>query len=700
MGRSNSHRADIQGLRAVAVLLVALGHAGVGFLRGGFVGVDVFFVLSGFLITGLLVSEARATGSVSIVGFYVRRARRILPAAAVTLLATELAAYLLLNFVRAREAVWDGIIAAGFAANFRFADTGTDYFAQAQPPSPLLHFWSLGVEEQFYLVWPALLSVALFGTAVARRRRGAIGTWQERRLLVVVLVLAGLSLAWSIHLTAALPAVAYFSPFARAWELALGAALALGASSVARVPATWRTSGGWLGLLLVALASVALSDDTPFPGYAALLPTVGAALVIAAGVAGEPRFGVGRLLRLWPMRFLGDRSYAFYLWHWPVLIIAGEYAGRELSTGASLALLACAFGLSIVSYAVVENPVRKARWSAGRTGVVCGASLAVVVVAAAFSLRAIDREEARYGRLAGPAVPVPVVPLASYTAGPAAEPDPGRVLPEVVAAVRAARRGAPIPRNLSPPIGQLRSEPVPYYLPRGCVPVASSSQTSSRICRIGRTASRRSIVVIGDSHAQMWMPAIVRMAERDSWVVIPLLRPGCLPDSWIDHRGLAACRPWYRWATQQARLLHPDVILIGGAVGGTSGAAARAAEHGMVAMARALEPATRHVVVIGDPEGLKKSPIDCLLSRHATLASCTATWPPDLLQPYDNIAARIDALGLGFLDSRGWFCFEYECPPVIGRTIAYKDYHHITAAYAIRLTWTFRAAFLRAVRGG
>src|SRR5438034_635988 len=166
MAASTPHRADIQGLRALAVLLVVLAHAGVSFLPGGFVGVDVFFVLSGFLITGLLLAEARAHGSVSLLDFYVRRARRILPAAALTLLATDIAAFFLLNFVRARGTVEDSLHAAGFAANFQFAGRGVDYFARADPPSPLLHYWSLSVEEQFYVAWPLLLSIALFGVAL------------------------------------------------------------------------------------------------------------------------------------------------------------------------------------------------------------------------------------------------------------------------------------------------------------------------------------------------------------------------------------------------------------------------------------------------------------------------------------------------------------------------------------------------------
>src|SRR5215210_6852 len=221
---TRAHRADIQGLRALAVLLVALGHAGVPAFRGGFVGVDVFFVVSGFLITGILLAEARTTGSISLAAFYVRRARRILPAAALTLIAVDVVALLALNFVRARAAETDSVWAGLFAANVRFAHEGTDYFARSQPPSPLLHYWSLAVEEQFYLVWPALLGVlALCG----RRIRAA--------LPFVVLALTVASLVWAVRFTATSPTAAYFSPLARAWELGLGAALAFHVTRLGRM---------------------------------------------------------------------------------------------------------------------------------------------------------------------------------------------------------------------------------------------------------------------------------------------------------------------------------------------------------------------------------------------------------------------------------------------------------------------------------
>ena len=359
------HRNDLQGLRAVAVLLVALGHAGIRFLKGGFIGVDVFFVLSGFLITGLLLSEAFERRSISLLNFYVRRALRILPAAVLALIVTDVVAYLLLNLARAKQVMWDSIWSSFFAANIHFAREASE------PPSPLLHFWTLGVEEQFYLVWPLLLAV--FGVASIRRlqhrpRAEPIVDARATFRLLAVITVAGLaSLAWSVHYTSTSPAAAYYSSLARAWELALGAALAIAASSLTDLSSRVRTILGWSGISAIACSAVLYSGSTPLPGYAALLPTVGTALVIAAGIADlQPRFGVGRVLEQAPLRYVGDRSYSFYLWHWPALLIATGYAGHGLSVKTNLMLLFVAFGVSVVTYRFFENPIRHMR--SGRSG--------------------------------------------------------------------------------------------------------------------------------------------------------------------------------------------------------------------------------------------------------------------------------------------------------------------------------------------
>ena len=664
------HRSDIQGLRAVAVLLVALGHAGVPFLKGGFVGVDVFFVLSGFLITGLLLSEALETGRVSLLRFYARRARRILPAAVLTLVVTTIAAQHLLNFVRARDVVTDGIWASFFAANVHFAALGSDYFQQAQPPSPIQHFWSLSVEEQFYLVWPTLLGLALFGLV---RRRAS-----RARLLLVIAAAGAASLAWSIHVTASSPTSAYFSTPARAWELALGAGLAVAAP---RAPAVL----GWLGLAAIASAAVLFSGGTAFPGYAALLPAVGAALVIAAG---EHRLSVGRPLSLAPLRFIGDRSYAFYLWHWPVLVIAAEYAGHDLSLAAKLLLLGGAFGLSIVSYALVENPLRRLRWPTPVGGLAWPASAAAVLTVAFVVSGSLDGTAKRLEAAAASVKPPQLIDSA---AAASLEEPPEAPLPPVVAAVRAAEDGAPIPSPLTPPAGSLRNDI--YRFPSGCA--ARQGQTRSRVCRLGDTSSPKLIAVIGDSHAQMWMPTILDMARQDSWVVVPFVKVSCIPRTWVDARG--ECRTWYRWATKRAGQLRPDVTLIVGSWAATwaPSRAIRAVSTATATMRRS----SRSVIVVDDPPGQRVDPTNCVLDSHSTMKTCSVALTKAQQRTSAAIAANAKQQRIGFLKTRGWFCAPTRdgrktmCPLVINQTITYVDLGHISKTYALELAQPFRVGF-------
>jgi peptidoglycan/LPS O-acetylase OafA/YrhL len=673
----------------VAVLLVVLGHAGVWFLPGGFVGVDVFFVLSGFLITSLLLAEARAHGSISLLQFYVRRARRLLPAAALTLVATDVAAFFLLNFLRAREAVHDSLAAAVFASNFRFAADEVDYFAETDPPSPLLHYWSLSVEEQFYFVWPLLLSIALFGVAVKRRSRPA-GRRHGRRLLGVVVVLTAASLAWSIHATATLPAAAYFSPLTRAWELGIGATLAVSASAVGGAPPVARVVMGWAGMAAIAYAAVVYSDSTPFPGSAALVPTIGTALAIVAGMGDRSRLAVARLLEVRPMGIVGDRSYSFYLWHWPVLVLAAQYAGHELSVPVKLGLLVGAFLLSCASYTLVENPMRRGMRSRTATGIVVALCVAAVLSTASVSLAAIDREQRRFE------APVAGAPTAPGGLAGSESSARGSALPAVVAAVQAARRNAPIPSGLVTPIGQLRNVPPQYAVPDGCIGQNGRTPTMGRICRIGDRSSRRQIVLLGDSHAYMWLPALLEMAWRDHWAVVPLVRLGCSPGWWINNDRSASCRKWYDWALGQIRRLRPRVTLLGGSIGERPSPAVRAATAGVIAAARALEP-LGPVVVIGDPEGLHQDPIDCLLSRRASMARCTTTWPRASLKAYNEVDRAAKQLGVGFLRTRGFACYQRQCPAVVGRMIAWRDNNHVSAVYSAELADAFRAGFLRAV---
>ncbi len=706
------HRNDIQGLRAIAVLLVVLNHAGVSVFGGGYVGVDVFFVLSGFLITGLLLAKAGEPRRDSLLDFYARRARRILPAAALTLVATDLAAYLLLNFVRAKQVLEDSFSASLFTANIHFANQGTDYFAQNQPPSPIQHFWSLAVEEQFYVVWPLLLSLVLFGIAWRRRRsrRHAppvareITERRRRRLLVVVAVIALGSLAWSIHDTDTHPITAYFSTFARAWELALGAAVAIAAAKLKDLPAGWRAGLGWLGLAGVGVAAVSFSSGTPFPGYAALLPTVGAALIIVAGLGAEPaRFGVGRWLGTAPLRYVGDRSYTFYLWHWPFLILALQREGHALSLGVKLLLLLAAFALSIVTYGLFENPIRRRRWaSPSHALLLWPASVLAVVIVAGVGIDRLDVKASQLANAGGPQYPG----LASAssqtgatTAGSSAQfvsSGGSGALPAVVASVKASLRGAPIPAALVPPVGSLLADH--YDPPLGCAP--AESESTSKICRLGDPSATRTLVVMGDSHAQMWMPAILQMAKQDRWAVLPITKSSCTPTAWYyPAESYPACSQWYTWAGQQIRRLHPDVTLIAGDFSTLAIGRAGAISNGLSDFVQELTGVSGHVLVLSDAPQLGQQPTDCLLASGATMGRCSTTLTPDQQTVRADIATAAQGAGAQYIDTVGWFCYQSRCPMVLGHFIAYRDEGHVSVAYVTELAPQFRTAFRKAISG-
>src|SRR3954464_9447717 len=324
---SREFRPDIEGLRAVAVLAVVLFHAGVPGLPGGFVGVDVFFVISGFLITGMLWREVERTGTVRLARFYGPRARRLLPAGVLVIAATAAAVAWLLPPLRARTVLGDGVASALYVANYRFAVQGTDYLAADTPPSPFQHYWSLGVEEQFYLLWPALL----VGTAWLAGRRSPGARKVVAAVGVLTLVTAG-SFVLSLWWTHSSPPWAYFSLPSRAWELGVGGLVALTVPAWRRLPPTVAATAGWAGLAAVLASCCLLDEGTPFPGTAALLPVLGTALLLGAG-SRRTSWGPAVVLERPPVRRIGRWSYSWYLWHWPVLVLAPTLVGRELGLG-------------------------------------------------------------------------------------------------------------------------------------------------------------------------------------------------------------------------------------------------------------------------------------------------------------------------------------------------------------------------------
>ena len=271
-------------------------------------------------------------------------------------------------------------------------------------------------------------------------------------------------------------------------------------------------------------------------------------------------------------------------------------------------------------------------------------------------------------------------------------------IPPVVRAVEEARAGKPIPARLTPPFKTIKLFPPRYRISRGCFPHRRTRVAPITNCRVGDTSSKRLIVLLGDSHAFMWSPALLVMAHNDGWAVVPLMRFGCTPEKWFSHRGPGGpiCRAWLRWAFRRVRQLHPTVTLLGASVGETATPQARAATAGMISAARKLKP-LGPLVVIGDPEGLSSNPVECLTSPQATLASCLTTWPASSYAAYDAIARAAKSFGAGFLPTRGFVCYQRQCPAVVGHTIVWMDTSHLTGIYSAQTAGPFRAAFLHAM---
>ena len=661
-------RPDIQGMRAIAVLLVALQHAGVPHVTGGYVGVDVFFVLSGFLITGLLLRRADATGSVGIGRFYAARAKRILPAATLTLVTVCVAAVAWLNYVRATDILHDAMWCAAFAANIHFAQIGSDYFAQASPPSPLQHFWTLAVEEQFYLVWPLLLGLAV---ALLGRRRSGPGPRHVAvpRLPIALLlgVIIAASLAWSITDTQSSPQTAYFSTFTRAWELAVGALLAVGATWLSRLPAGLRRWLGWAGLAGVLCAGTLYSPGTAFPGYAALLPVGAAALLVVAGM-GTAASGASRLLSRQPLTFVGDVSYSFYLWHWPALIMPALYVGHDLTLRQNLLLLAAAFALSVATYRLYENPIRhSARLAARplRPLRLWPITLGVVVLVAQVGIA--------YAHTKSPVQFVPKAPeLVSSSRG-------NPFVQAVVESVRPSQLAQPIPSELAPLPDHLEKDRFDFG---SCL----KGYGHNAVCRLGSPTPRHTVVVFGDSHTRMWMPGLLYWAKRRHLTVIPLVAEGCVAEGWANLSSAdKRCSSWYRWALAEVDRLHPDAVVIGTRYSSVEGGpdVLRQAVHGVITEMHDLS-GDRKVALIQDPPAPPGDPVDCILKSGATLGSCAfhlpAAWGP-LIEGATRTAAANQ--GVGFIPTRQLFCAHGTCPMVVRHIIVYMDDRgHISETYA------------------
>ncbi|HEX2274581.1 MAG TPA: acyltransferase family protein [Acidimicrobiales bacterium] len=695
-------RADIEGLRAVAVLGVVLYHAGVGAFRGGYVGVDVFFVVSGFLITGLLWQELRGTGRLSLASFYARRARRLLPASMLVVAVTVVASAYWLSPLRAEHVAKDALAAATYVSNYRFAWLRTDYFTAHADPSPLQHYWSLGVEEQFYLLWPAVLLVAALG---GRRR-----TPSFRRTVTVVGVLGTASLVLSVWLTDANQPWAFFSLPTRAWELAAGAVLALTVPWLRRVPAWLATAGGWLGLALVGWSFVALGPFTPFPGTAALLPVGGTAAVIAFGCR-DPRAGAGALLRLRPFQVVGKLSYSWYLWHWPVIALAPAVAGRRLGVGPNLVLAAVSGLLALATVRAVEDPVRFSPWVTrrpARTLVVAGGVTVTAAVVAV--LVAVGLPQSR-GRVVAPSAQTAATPTtlpagreASRPTAAAADPVAAAAAPVLAAVARSVDRRE-LPANLEPPLRRASADRARPFVD-GCH--AGFTEARLRPCVYAHAQSPTGVMLVGDSHATQWFPALDRVAAERGWKLVSLTKSTCPPFPiavWSPDLGrhYRECDAWRDAVLARVRADRPALVVLG--VARHYGPEFRFEVHGrawldgLADMVRLVQAEGARAVVLGPPPLPAGDVPDCLSSNLSQVVACTQR-PEEGVDMGALAAERAAVVGAGgtYVDVTQWFCAA-TCAVVVDNLLVYRDDNHLTTSYASWLAPVVGAHLDRALAG-
>jgi peptidoglycan/LPS O-acetylase OafA/YrhL len=695
-------RGDIEGMRAVAVLLVVAFHAGLPFVPGGYVGVDAFFVLSGFLITGLLVDELRRSGTVSFSGFYARRARRLLPMAALVLATTVAAAHVLVAPVDRSGVGKEVASAAVWVANWHFAGASTQYMADVGQ-SPVLHFWSLSVEEQFYLIWPLLLLCLAGGTWAVRR------SWTRavRRVAIGLALIAVVSLLLSARVTATDPSMAYFGLHTRAWELAVGAGIALARPLLPRLPRHAAVAGGWLGLLMVVGSAVVLDRSTPFPGTAALWPVLGTGLLVATGVAAAGT-GPARLLDRSAARFIGRVSYPWYLWHWPCLTLANirwgavpeagvAPAAPQAGPGVVLAAVALSFVLAVVSHYLVEQPLRHARWfviSRPRS-LQLGAVAVAACLAAAWTLHASPAQDAVVA-----AVPVSSEPSFGADQPPARRAD-----------------GAPTTsrsQRVRMTAQQARADrPVPL---KGCyVGYAGTAVAPATSCRYGPADGTRSIVLIGDSHATQWEPAMEQVAARLGWTVYFFGKTACsVIDTpiWLSQAGgaYADCATWRtrvlkrvsqikdldavviaRWADYRRLALAPD-----GSRAEDDALFASLWQKGMQRTILQLGANGRRIIMLRDTPMAPQDIPSCLSKHPKKPTSCSFPTAEAAHRDVDLLAAEKAAAGsrLTTVDLSDVICPTRTCQ-VVTQTgmIKYRDEHHLAARYGASL-WKSLAARL------
>ncbi|CAN5232579.1 acyltransferase family protein [soil metagenome] len=660
-------RRDIQGLRAIAVGAFVLYHLRPEWLPGGFVGVDVFFVISGYLITGSLAAEAATTGRIALTRFWGRRIRSLMPAATVVLIAVAVGALVLLPVSQRVEIIVQLAASALSGQNWVLATESVSYLQATQLPSPLQHFWSLSVEEQFYIVWPVLLLVVLWIGARMRKPPAAALRW-------LVLVLAAASLAYSVIASLLTPELAYFSTFTRALELLVGAALALWLPLLP-VSRTASRIAVVAGLVAVAASLALIDSSASFPGWVALAPTLATAAILWGGLGAGPFMPLSAL-SLRPFVFVGDISYSLYLWHWPVIVFAATALETDrLTLLQATVVVAVSVVVAWLSRRFVEQRfVRPRPGAAPQRAAFALAGILLATTAAAGAVLYAD-----------------LVRVSAQTAQDAADHPGARILEPGFDGRAPDPSARPIPDLLT------LTTTIEPQLSVDCM--ATFPQTGITSCEAGDPHGARTVLLVGDSHIGQWLPAFDELARHDGWRVVLAAKQSCPlvtpPSEYAGELVYSECEVWNGALRPYIRKLDPDLVVTGADSYPGDDAHNAALEAGMARQYEYIESLGIPLVAIGEtPRFDGFSAPDCLSARGADLATCSREMNASRSSSESHISAAASlAPGTTVLDFDDVICPAGACYAAIGNVISYRDDNHFTDPFARSLAWAVAAQF-------
>ncbi|RSL35381.1 acyltransferase [Salibacterium salarium] len=651
-------RPEIEGVRAVAAFLVAIYHIWLGSVSGG---VDVFFIVSGYLITTTLLTRMEREGRINLFENVLGLARRLFPIAFIVLLFTAIFSILLLPQSQWEQTIGEIFSSAFYYQNWQLANSAIDYLAQNNNASPLQHFWALSIQGQFYITWPFVILLSFF---LANK---VFKTPVRKTLLGLLITFFVVSIGYSIYITAVNQPWAYFDTFARVWEFSLGGILALLLPYLKFNKAVSAVIG-WIGLAVIAFTGMVLPVSSLFPGYVALLPTTGVIFVILAAENGS-RFGVENLLGSKPFLYFGGISYAFYLWHWPLLIFYYSYWDTDtVSIPGGVGIIATAFVLSVLSSKILESPVRtiSVKSKIKLPAILVTFMLPALLVTYFWGDYVNQSQETLYKDYDVENYPGALSVSDNIEASPDKEPLPTAVQAE---------------------------DDLPEFYGDNCYTGLEGSEVTS--CSYGVTDNPDyTVALVGGSHSGHWFPALKELSEDLNLQIDVYNKDGCrFSDEDFDGALSESCMVWNEKVVDTLKSDPPDLVFSPANV--NDGATI---PEGYIHQWEKLEGITKALAVRDTPRMAEDIPL-CLEENSPDECAIPTEDAMSENPPWENTDAEDIPNNVTFADlTTDYFCNDETCEPVIGNVVVYRDYNHISTLYSKTLAPALKEHLVSALK--